>query len=64
MVLEQNLGQIKSNVLKKVKKLALSIAFFHILHGEYLLNEKLVVQQTPKWKFKAVIAKNVTFDGG
>ena len=33
--LGQNLGQIRSNVVRKVKKLALS-AGFHILHGEYI----------------------------
>ena len=30
------LGQITSNVNKKAKKLTLSIAFFHILHTEYI----------------------------
>ena len=34
VVLGQNLGQIRRNVDKKVKKQALSISFFHILHGE------------------------------
>ena len=43
VVLGQILDQIRSNVAKKVKKLALSIAFFHILHGEYLLKRKVVV---------------------
>ena len=45
VVLGQNLGQIRSNVVKKVKKQALSICFFHILHGEYLLKQKVVVVQ-------------------
>ena len=64
MVLEQNLGYIRSNVVKKVKKLALSIGFFfHILHREYLLEHKVVVVQTPEWKFKAIIARNATFEG-
>ena len=35
VVFGQNLGQIRSNVAKKVKKLALSIGFSHILHWEY-----------------------------
>ena len=60
MVLGQNLGQIRPNVVKKVKKCALSIAFFHILHGEYL-KHKIVVLQTYEWKFKENIARNITF---
>ena len=63
MVLGQNLGQIRPNVVKKVKKQALSIRFFHILHGEYLLKQKVVVVQTLEWKFKANIARNATFKG-
>ena len=60
MVLGQNLSQIRSNVLKKVKNLALSIIFFHILHEEYILKQEVVVVQTPEWKCKASIARNVT----
>ena len=49
--------------MKKVKKkLAVSIGFFHIWHGEYLLKHKVVVPQTPGWKFKANIARNATFE--
>ena len=33
VALGQNLGQIRSNVLKKVKKQALSLGFFHIFVG-------------------------------
>ena len=40
MVLGQNLSQIRFNVGKKVKKLALSLGFFNILLGEYLLKQK------------------------
>ena len=60
-----NLGQVRSNVVKKVKKRALSIVFFffHILHGEYPLKQKLVVAKTSEWKFKANIARNATFEG-
>ena len=61
MVLGQNLGQIRPNVVKKVKKQALSISFFHILHGEYLLKQKVVVAQILEWKFKANIARNAKF---
>ena len=38
---------------KKVKKQAVPIAFFHILHGWYILKSIEVVVQTPGWKFKA-----------
>ena len=61
-VLGQNLGQIMSNVMKEVNKLALSIGFFHILHGEYILKQEVLVAKTPKWKSKANIARNVTFE--
>ena len=63
VVLVQNLGQIRSNVVKKVKKLALSIHFSHTSHGEYMLKQEVVVAQTPGWKFKANIARNAIFQG-
>ena len=63
VVLGQNLGQIRPNVVKKIKKQALSISFFHILHGEYLLKLKVVVVQILEWKFKANIDRNATFEG-
>ena len=37
VVMWQNLGQIRSSVMNKVLKQALSIGFFYILHEEYLL---------------------------
>ena len=59
MVSGQNLGKITPNVVKIVKKQALSLSFFfHILHGEYLLKQKVVVVQTFEWKFKTNIARN------
>ena len=63
MVLRQNLGQISSNVVKKVKKQALSFGYFHILLGEYLLKQKLVVVKPPKWKSMAIIARNAISKG-
>ena len=50
------------NVVKKVKKQALSIGFFHFLLGEYLLKQKVVVAQTLESKFKTNIARNDTFE--
>ena len=61
MVLGQNLGQIMSNVVKKVKKQAISLGFFHILLGDYLLKQEAVVAKPPEWKFMAIIARNAKF---
>ena len=61
VVLGQNLGHIMSNVLKIVKKQAISLSFLHILLREYLLKQKVVVVKPPVWKFMAIIAKNVKF---
>ena len=60
-VLRQNLGQRVP--MKKVKKLALSIGFSHILHVEYISMQQVVIVQTPESKFKANIARNATFEG-
>ena len=61
VVLGQNLGQVMSNVVKKVKKQAISLVFFHILLGDYLLKQEAVVVKPPEWKFIAIIAKNTKF---
>ena len=61
MVLGQNLGQFRLNVVKKVKKQALSLGFFHILLGEYLLKQKVVIIKSPEWKFMAIVARNAKF---
>ena len=37
--------------------------FFHILHGEYVPKQKVVVVQTSEWKFRSSIARSVTFEG-
>ena len=61
VVLGQNLGQIRFDVVKKVKKQAISLGFFHILLGEYLLKQKVVVVKSPEWKFMAIRARNTKF---
>ena len=61
MVLGQNLGQIMSNVVKKIKKQAILLGFSHILLGHYLLKQEAVVVKPPEWKFKAIIARNAHF---
>ena len=58
VVLGKNLGQIMSNVVKKVKKQAISLGLFHILLGNYLLKQEAVVATPPEWKFMAIIARN------
>ena len=63
VVFGQNLGQIRSSVVKKVKKPALSVGFSHILHREYILKQEVKVVQASEWKFKANIARNATFEG-
>ena len=50
-----------SNVVKKVKKQAISLGFFHILLGECLLKQKVVVPKPPEWKFMAIVARNAKF---
>ena len=40
VVLGQNLGQIRPNVMKKVKKQVISLGFVHFLLGEYLISKK------------------------
>ena len=57
----QNLGQIMSNVVKKVKKQAISLGFFHILLGDYLLKQEAVLVKAHEWKFMAIMARNAKF---
>ena len=57
----QNLGQIMSSIVKKVKKQAISSGFFCILLWEYLLKQKGVVVKPPEWKFIAIITRNAKF---
>ena len=49
VVLGQNLGQIRSNVVKKKKEMGIIISFFfRILLREYLLKQDLVVVKPPE----------------
>ena len=61
VVLGQKLGEIISNGLKKVKKQAISLVFFHILLEDYLLKQEVVVVKPPEWKFMTIIAGNAIF---
>ena len=63
VVLGQILGQNWFNVVKKVKKPSLSLSFFHILLGKYLLKQKVVIAKPPEWEFMAIIARNTKFNG-
>ena len=58
-----NLGQIRSNVVKKSKETGIINSCFHILHGGYLLKQKELVVQTLELEFKANMARNATFEG-
>ena len=57
----QNLGQIMSNVLKKVKKQAISLGVFRISLGDYLLKQEALVVKPLEWKFMPIIARNAKF---
>ena len=50
-------------ILKKVKKRALSLGFFHIFLREYLLKKKVMVVKQLEWKLMAIIARNAKFKG-
>ena len=50
-----------TNAVKKVKKQTISLGFFHVLLGEYLLKQKVVVVKSLNWKFMAIIARNARF---
>ena len=52
-----------SNVVKKGKNQTLSISLFHILQGEHLLKQKVVILKIREWKFKGNIARNAIFEG-
>ena len=55
MVLGAKFGLNYVQVVKKVKKQAISLGFFHILKQE------VVVVKPPEWKFMAIIARNAKF---
>ena len=48
MVLWQNLGKIRSNVVKKVKKGIIKFFFIFYMGNIYLLKQKEVIVQTPE----------------
>ena len=48
---------------EKSKETDITYSFFHILLEEYILKQKVVVVQTPEWKFKASIVRNATLSG-
>ena len=50
-----------SNVVKKVKEQAISLGFFHILLGDYLLKQEPVFVKPHEWRFMAIMARNAKF---
>ena len=66
MVFRQNLGQIRSNVVKKTKKLAFQGDFSIICMrctGLYIQKQEVVVVEITELKLKAKLAINSTFEG-
>ena len=61
VVLGQNLGQIMSNFVKKLKKQVISLGFFSYYIWDYLLKQDSVVVKLPECKFIAIIARNIKF---
>ena len=59
--LRQNLGQIKSNVVKNTKELVFQWVFFHMRYT--FTNKTAVVIEIPEWKLKTILARNTTFEG-
>ena len=55
------MGQIKSNVVKKVKKQVISLGFFRTLLREYFLKQNVVAVKPPEWKNMGIIARNAKF---
>ena len=60
MVLGQN---FEPNYVQccKSKETGNIIRFFHILLGDYLLKQEVVVAKPPEWKLMAIIARNAKF---
>ena len=63
VVFGQNLGQIRSNVVKKSKETGIINRFFSYFAQGIHFKARRVVIQTPGWKFKANIARNAIFQG-
>ena len=58
--LGQNLGQIRSNFVKKQRHWYFN-GFFHILHEVYIYKQEVVVIEIPDWKLKTKL--NTIFEG-
>ena len=48
---------------EKSKETGIIIDFSHILHAEYISKQEAVAVKTPGQKYKANIARNITFEG-
>ena len=46
---------------EKSKETGNIIRVFHILLGDYLLNQEAVVVKSPEWKFMVIIVRNAKF---
>ena len=56
----QNLGEIRSNVVKKNKRTGISMGFFFIFCMKYTFtSKKVVIIEIPEWKLKTILGKNI-----
>ena len=54
-----NLGETRSKIVNKTKKLVFQWGFFfHILREVYIYKLKVVVIEIPEWKLKTKLARN------
>ena len=56
--LEQNLGQVRFNVVKN-KETGILVVFSYFARGM----QEVVVIEIPEWKLKAKLARNTIFEG-
>ena len=66
VVFGQNLGKIRSNVVRKTKKLAFQQFFFIIYMryiGLYIKKQEVVIVEITELKLKAKLAINSIFEG-
>ena len=62
VVLGAKCGPNEVQNYEKSRETGIINRFFHILHGEYTSKHTVMVVQTSEWKFKANIARNLTFE--
>ena len=61
--LGHNLGQIRSNIVKKTKELLFQWVFFIFCLRYTFISKKVVVAEISEWKLKTMLARNTLFEG-